>query len=72
MTPLENLLKDSGLSKYAFAKAVGITPQRLHYQLGMKSNLFQAYKYAEILGISKIHGIVYNQSVDIEVCKNEL
>ncbi len=72
MTPLENLLKDSGLSKYAFAKSVGITPQRLHYQLGMKSNISQAYKYAKILGISKIHGVVDNIIVELEVYKNGL
>lgn len=62
-SPLNNLLKDTGLSKYAFAKAVGISPQALHYQLKMKNNLAKAFYYAKILKVNKIYG----DNISIEI-----
>lgn len=56
MNILENLIKDTAKSKYAFAKLVGITPQRLQTQIKSKTVLFFAFEYAKKLGVKQISG----------------
>lgn len=62
---LENLIIDSGLSEYAFAKKVGISPQSLGKQKKSKKTFNLSVKYAKILGIQRIHGIEEKMEIDL-------
>lgn len=67
---LENLIIDSGLSEYAFAKKVGISPQSLGKQKESNKTTNLAIKYAQIVGIKRIHGFEENQHIDFELQQN--
>lgn len=64
---LENLIIDSGLSEYAFAKRVGVSAQALGKQKKSKKTFNLSVKYANILGIKRIYGIEEGMDIDLEL-----
>lgn len=70
MNILENLIKSQAKSNYAFAKLVGVTPQKLRVQVKSKSVLFFAFTYAKQLGVKQITG-TDNNNVKITITWRE-
>ena len=70
MNILENLIRSHAKSNYAFAKLVGVTPQKLRVQVKSKSVLFFAFTYAKKLGVKQITG-TDNNNVKITITWRE-
>lgn len=67
MNILEKLIADNFKNKSQFAKAVGVSPQRLNAQINNKNELLYAFKYACVLKLEKISGVANGREVTLKI-----